>query len=80
MLPAPLENAWNYESGGFAVSSQLPGSLLLFWVAYFSKPAHVMNNSGWLCAAKALLHIGDGALCEKGPPCVLTLHSSVFLN
>lgn len=35
MLSAPLENAFNNESRGFAVSPQLPGCLLLFGVAYF---------------------------------------------
>ena len=35
MLSAPLENAFHNGSWGFAVSSQLPGCLLLFWVAYF---------------------------------------------
>lgn len=52
LLFAPLYNAFNNGSRGFTVSSQLPGCLLLFWVAYFLARAHVMNNSVWLCAAK----------------------------
>lgn len=63
LLFAPLYNAFNNGSRGFTVSSQLPGCLLLFWVAYFLARAHVMNNSCLALCCKAQFHIGGTALC-----------------
>lgn len=74
MLFTPLYNAFNNGSRGFAVSSQLPGCLLLFWVAYFPALAHVMNNSAWLCAAKPDSIFHTLAPCVDGLPFISALH------